>query len=89
MSVFADSVYAQPGLTHLVRQYPNPALGGSILSALADPSEAAVAAEEASLDDARATGVSNPSTVRAELTSHNDAYRNFFDATSIQRDYTG
>lgn len=89
MSVFADSVYAQPGLTHLVRQYGNPALGESYLNALAEPSPAAVQAEAAALDDARATGVAVPSTTRAELTNHHDAYRNFFDSTSIKRDYTG
>lgn len=88
-SPFADSVYAQPGLTHLVRQYGNPVLGDSILSALADPSPKAVEAEADSLAAAQATGVDNPSTTRAELTSHSDAYRNFFDSTSIKRDYTG
>lgn len=90
MSVFADSIYAQPGLTHLVRQYDrNPGKGESILTATASPSAAAVAAEAASLADAQETGVDVPSTTRAEMTSHNDAYRNFFDATSIKRNYTG
>lgn len=89
-SPFADSVYAQPGLTHLVRQYGNPAQGGvSYLSALASPSPKAVEAEEDSIAAAQATGVENPSTTRAEMTSHSDAYRNFFDSTSIKRDYTG
>lgn len=99
-SPFADSVYAQPGLTHLVRQYGNPTLGESYLKALAAPSEAAVAAEAASLAKAydevnwrNAQGVVvktlTPSTARVELTSHGDAYRNFFDSTSIKRDYTG
>lgn len=88
-SPFADSVYAQPGLTHLVRQYGNPAQGVSYLSALASPSAQAVEAEENSLAVAQATGVENPSTTRAEMTSHSDAYRNFFDSTSIKRDYTG
>ena len=88
-SPFADSVYAQPGLTHLVRQYGNPTLGESYTSALASPSPKAVEAEQASLLDAQATGVDTPSTTRAELTSHSDAYRNFFDSTSIKRDYTG
>lgn len=88
-SPFADSVYAQPGLTHLVRQYGNPALGESYLASIAAPSSAAVAAEASSIADAQAKGVENPSTTRAEMTNHHDAYRNFFDATSIKRDYTG
>jgi hypothetical protein len=90
LSPFADSVYAQPGLTHLVRQYDrNPLTGESCLYALATPSTAAVAAEAASLADAVATGVESPSTTRAGLTNHHDAYVNFFDSTSINRNYTG
>lgn len=89
ISPFADSVYAQPGLTHQVRQYGNPLLGESYLAALASPSDKAVAAETASLEAAKATGVETPSTTRAVMTSHSDAYRNFFDSTSINRDYTG
>lgn len=85
----ADSVYAQPGLTWMVRQYGNPALGQSYTSALAAPSAKAVEAEAESLAAAQATGVTDPSTTRAELTSHRDAYRDFFDSTSIDRDYTG
>ena len=99
-SPFADSVYAQPGLTHLVRQYGNPALGESYLTALAAPSAAAVAAEASSLADARDTNKWRnaqgvvvktlvPSTARVEMTSHDDNYRDFFDATSIKRDDTG
>lgn len=98
-SPFADSVYAQPLLTHLVRQYSNDK-SVSYLSALAAPSAAAVSAETASINDAKdkvnwrdAQGnivkTLTPSTQRAELTSHRDAYRNFFDSTSIKRDYTG
>lgn len=87
---FADSVYAQPGLTHMVRQYDrNPGRGETILTATASPSAKAVQAENNSLAAARATGVANPSTTRAEMTNHHDAYRNFFDSTSIKRDYTG
>jgi len=98
---FADSVYAQPRLTHLVRQYGNPTLGESLLSALAGPSAAAVSAQAASLAKIRLDSVSfrnaqgtivrtlTPSTKRADLTSHSDAYVNFFDATSIKRNYTG
>lgn len=89
-SPFADSIYAQPGLTHLVRQYDrNPLTAESYLSALAEPSTQAVNAEAASLADAVATGVETPSTTRAVMTNHHDAYVNFFDATSINRNYTG
>ena len=98
---FADSVYAQHRLTHLVRQYGNPALGESLLSALAGPSAAAVTAQAASLAKVRLDAVSfrnaqgtivgtlTPSRKRADLTSHSDAYVNFFDSTSIKRNYTG
>jgi hypothetical protein len=55
---FADSVYAQPRLTHLVRQYGNPALGESLLSSLAGPSAAAVSAQAASLAKVRLDAVS-------------------------------
>ena len=89
-SPFADSIYAQPGLTHLVRQYDRaPLTGESPLSAVADPSAAAVEAEAASQELAAATGVVSPSTTRAKLTSHTDAYLNFFDSISINRNYTG
>jgi hypothetical protein len=100
-SPFADSVYAQPGLTHLVRHYDRqPLTGESPFSAIAAPSAAAVAAEASSLADARdevnwrnAQGnivkTLTPSTTRAEMTNHHDAYVNFFDATSINRNYTG
>jgi hypothetical protein len=97
LSPFADSVYAQPGLTHLVRHYDRaPLTGESYLtpdlagrSVVAQPSPAAVQAEQLSLARSRATGVLNPSTTRAELTSHSDAYVNFFDSTTINRQYTG
>lgn len=86
-SPFSDSVYAQPKLTHLVRHYDlAPLQAVSPLSAVAQPSAAALAAEAASQGRAEATGVDNPSTQRAELTNHHDAYVNFFDATSIKRD---
>jgi hypothetical protein len=89
-SPFADSIYAQPGLTHLVRQYDsNPGRGESYLSAIATPSCAAYYAEYVSDQASHAVGVQNPSTTRAEMTSHADAYVNFFDSTSIQRNYTG
>lgn len=85
-SPFADSVYAQPGLTHLVHQYDrNPLTAESYLNALAEPSAQAVAAEAASLADAVATGVEVPSTTRAEMTNHHDAYVNFFDGTSDRK----
>lgn len=89
-SPFADSVYAQPGLTHLVRHYDRqPLRAESPLSAVAAPSAAAVEAEADSQARTAATGAENPSTTRAELTSHRDDYVNFFDATSINRNYTG
>lgn len=89
-SPFADSIYAQPGLTHLVRQYDRaPLTAESFLSAVADPSPQAVAAEVASNERTAATAVENPSTTRADMTSHSDAYVNFFDSTSINRSYTG
>ena len=85
---FADSIYAQPGLTHQVRQFDRaPLTAESILSAVASPSPAAVAAEDSSQADAVATGFTPPSTTRAELTNNHDAYVNFFDSTSINRDY--
>ena len=90
LSPFADSVYAQPGLTHLVRQYDEyPLRAVSPLRSVAEPSPAAIAAEDASQELTTATGVENPSTVRDLLTSHSDAYVNFFDSISIDRNYTG
>jgi hypothetical protein len=87
---FADSVYAQPGLTHLVRQYDEyPLRAVSPLRSVAAPSPAAIEAEDASQERTAATGVENPSTVRDGLTNHHDAYVNFFDSISIDRDYTG
>lgn len=89
-SPFADSIYAQPGLTHQVRQFDRaPLTAESILSAVSDPSSAAVSAEAASQASAVATGVSQPSTTRAELTNNHDAYLNFFDSTTIDRNYNG
>ena len=90
ISPFADSVYAQPGLTHMVRQYDRaPLTAESYLSAVATPSCAAYAAEYFSNQRAVDTGVSQPSTTRAEMTNHHDAYVNFFDSTSINRNYNG
>lgn len=90
LSPFADSVYAQPGLTHLVRQYDElPFRAVSPLRSVAAPSEAAIAAEDASQELTAATGVATPSTTRADLTSHSDAYVNFFDSISIDRNFSG
>jgi hypothetical protein len=98
---FADSVYAQPGLTQMVRQYDrNPGRGETLLTVTASPSPKAVAAENASLAlaydevnwrNAQGAIVKTlvPSKLREGLTSHSDAYRNFFDSTSIKRPYTG
>lgn len=89
-SPFADSVYARPGLTRLVRHYDrNPLTGESILTAVAEPSSAAVNAENHSKSRAAATGVSHPSTVRSVLTSHRDSYAEWADSTTINRQYTG
>lgn len=89
-SPFADSIYAQHGLTHQVRQFDErPLTGQSYLAALADPSSAAVTAEQSSLAAAVATGVQSPSTTRADLTNNHDAYVNFFDSTTIDRNYNG
>ena len=101
-SPFIDSSYAQPGLTLLTKQYPNPAVGGqSIMSAIAAPSAKVLAADVASVAKAvdkganfrTAAGVfvkaATPSKVKADMTSHSDTYRNFFDAQSIKRNYTG
>ena len=83
-------MYAQPGLTLMVHQYDRaPLTAESYLTAIATPSCSAVAAEFFSNERAQATGVQNPSTTRAEITNNNDAYVNFFDSTSINRNYTG
>jgi hypothetical protein len=96
-----DSIYAQPGLTQMVRQYDrNPGQGETILTATAKPSPKAVLAENNSLAAIRdeiywrnAQGAIIktlvPSKAREALTSHSDAYLNFFDSTSIKRPYTG
>lgn len=90
LSPFQDSVYAQPGLTHLVRPYDEfPLRAVSPFSSIAAPSPALLEALADSDARARATGVEEPSTTRAGATNHHDAYVNFFDATSIRRDYTG
>lgn len=76
-------------LSHQVRQFdfgllsPSPLAGQSVLSALAAPSPKAVEAEADSLAAAQATGVENPSTVRAGLTSHSDWYKNWFDSWGV------
>lgn len=98
---YADSVYAQPGLTQMVRQYDrNPGRFDSILPVTSSPSAKAVAAENASLAlaydeinyrNAQGNIVKTlvPSKVREGLTSHGDAFRNSFDSASINRKYTG
>jgi hypothetical protein len=89
-SPFADSIYAQPGLTHLVRQYDErPLTGSSYLSSIATPSCAAFYAEYISTEAAKAVGNVPSLTTRADMTNNHDAYVNFFDATSINRNYTG
>jgi hypothetical protein len=90
-SVFQDSaVYDNFWMTHQVRQFDRaPLTAESIISAVAGGSCAAAYAEHLSDVAAYAKGVATPSTVRAGLTNHHDAYVNFFDSTSIKRNYTG
>lgn len=90
-SVFQDSaVYDNYWMTHQVRQFDRaPLTAESIISAVAGGSCAAAYAEHLSDVAAQDKGVATPSTVRAGLTNHHDAYVNFFDSTSIKRDYTG
>lgn len=90
-SVFQDSaVYDNFWLTHQVRQFDRaPLTGESILTAVAGPSCAAVYGEFLSTQAAQATGYPSPLTTRAELTNNHDAYVNFFDSTSINRNYNG
>lgn len=101
-SPFYDSTYAQPGLTLMTKQYPNPAAtGASIMSAIAAPSAKVIAADTASVNAAKDKGANfrtaegvlvKPlvaSKTKDVITSHSDTYRNFFDAQSIKRNYTG
>ena len=90
LSPFADSVYARPGMTHQVRQFDrNPGRGETILTAVAQPSDLAVHAEEDSLQRARETGVDEPRNPRPDVYAHRDYYKEQQEATSIDRDYDG
>lgn len=88
-SPFQDSaVYDQFWLTHQVRQFDRaPLTAESILTAVAGPSCAALYAEYVSNVTAWETAPQQPLTTRAEMTNNHDAYLNFFDSTSINRDY--
>ncbi|ACH62117.1 hypothetical protein MYRNA_116 [Mycobacterium phage Myrna] len=80
------SMYDRPKLTHQIRQFDrNPGKGESILSAVAQPSAAAVVAENNSLQRARETGVDEPRNPRPEVYAHRDYYRNEFDSISIKK----
>lgn len=78
------SLYDRPKLTHQVRQFDrNPGRGETILTAVAQPSAAAVTAENESLQRSRDTGVDVPSNPRPEVFAHRDYYRNEQDSASI------
>jgi hypothetical protein len=80
------SLYDRPKLTHQTRQFDrNPGQGETILTAVAQPSAAAVVAENNSLQRARETGVETPRNPRPETFAHRDYYRNEFDSTSIRK----
>jgi len=90
LSPFADSVYARPGMTHQIRQFDrNPGRGETILTAVAQPSELALQAENDSLQRARDTGVDEPRNPRPEVYAHRDYYKEQQEATSIDRSYDG
>lgn len=89
-SPFADSVYARPRLTHLVRHYDQqPLRAESYLSSLAEPSAAAVAAVAASQAATDARAPETPLATRDALTNNHDALLNFYDGISIDRGYEG
>jgi hypothetical protein len=80
------SLYDRPNLTHQVRQFDrNPGRGETILTAVANPSEAALEAENNSLDRARATGVDEPFNAAPPAYAHRDAIRNESDSHSIYK----
>lgn len=90
LSPFADSVYARPGMTQQIRQFDrNPGRGETILTAVAEPSEQALQAENDSLARAIATGVDEPRNPRPDVYAHRDYYKEQLEATSIDRNYTG
>lgn len=80
------SIYDRPKLTHQIRQFDrNPGRGETILSAVAQPSPAAVTAENNSLQRARNTGVTHPMNPRPDVFAHRDYIRNENDSHSIQK----
>lgn len=80
------SLYDRPKLTHQIRQFDrNPGRGETILTAVADPSDKALEAENDSLQRARDTGVDTPSNPRPVVFAHRDYYRDTQDSASIHK----
>lgn len=80
------SLYDRPGLTWQIRQFDrNPGRGETILTAVADPSAAAVTAEDASIAAAQATGVTHPMNPRPDVYANRDYYRDEQDSASIRK----
>lgn len=72
------------GLTAMVHQFDrNPGRGESIVTALAQPDTALVAAEALSLARARASSVNVATNPRPVIYAHRDSYRDQNDAASI------
>jgi hypothetical protein len=90
LTVFQDSVYDRPGMTQQIRQFDrNPGRGETILTAVAEPSDTALQAENDSLALAIASGVDAPRNPRPDVYAHRDYYKEQLEATSIDRNYTG
>lgn len=80
------SLYDRPNLTAQIRQFDrNPGRGETILTAVANPSAAALESENNSLARARATGVTHPFNVAPPAYAHRDAIRNQSDSNSINK----
>lgn len=72
------------GLTAMVHQYDrNPGKGESLVTAIAQPDTALVAAEALSLARTRAVSVNVATNPRPVIYAHRDAYRDQNDAASI------
>jgi hypothetical protein len=77
------SVFDRPGLTWQIRQFDrNPGRGETLLTAVADPSADALAAEAASQVRTDAVGSTLPNP-RPEVYANRDYYRNMLDSESI------
>jgi hypothetical protein len=73
------------GMTAMVHQYDrNPGKGESIVTAIAQPDTAWVAAEALSLARTRATSVNVATNPRPVIYAHRDRYRDQNDAASIK-----